>query len=147
MILKLQIIEDPELEDTEISIKCPKIDDTIDKISDIIRSFYIRILVKKDNESIIINVDEIYYFEFVDNRLFAYTKDEIYEVNYKLHELVNLLSKASFIQTSRTILLNINKIKSVQALVNGRIMAVFDNGERTIITRVYAGDFKRKIKE
>lgn len=147
MILKLQIIEDPELEDTEISIKCPKIDDTIDKISDIIRSFYIRILVKKDNESIIINVDEIYYFEFVDNRLFAYTKDEIYEVNYKLHELVNLLSKASFIQTSRTILLNINKIKSVQALVNGRIMAVFDNGEKTIITRVYAGDFKRKIKE
>lgn len=145
--MKLKIIEDPKLEDVEISIKCPKTNETIEKIADIIRTFYIRILVKKDNETIILNADEIYYFEVVDNRLFAYTKEEVYEVNYKLHELTNLLSKASFIQSSKTTLLNINKIKGVQTLVNGRIMAVFDNDEKTIITRVYAGEFRRKIKE
>ena len=43
-------------------------------------------------------------------------------------------------------LLNIAKIKRIRSLVNGRIMAILDNGEKTVITRVYANDFKQKLK-
>lgn len=56
-----------------------------------------------------------------------------------------MLSRTSFIQIARTIILNINKIEKVSTLVNGRISAVLVNSERMIITRVYAHAFKQKL--
>ena len=56
-----------------------------------------------------------------------------------------MLSRTSFIQIARTIILNINKIEKVSTLVNGRISAVLENSERMIITRVYAHAFKQKL--
>ena len=45
------------------------------------------------------------------------------------------------------IFLNIRKIKKVTTLVNGRILAQLNNGEKMIITRVYAQNFKQKLVE
>ena len=70
---------------------------------------------------------------------------EVYEVNYKIQELVDMLKRTSFIQTARTIILNINKIEKVSTLVNGRISAVLVNGEKMIITRVFSHSFKNKL--
>ena len=57
------------------------------------------------------------------------------------------LAKTSFLQVARTIILNINMIDHVSTLVNGRIGAVLVNGEKMIITRVYAREFKKKLME
>ena len=106
--MKLQIDQIPNLEETEIYIKCKKIDSKINKISNYIRTSYITINGKIDNEQYVINLDDIFYFEAVENKVFAYVEKEVYEVNYKIQELVDLLLRTSFIQTSRTIILNIN---------------------------------------
>ena len=74
-----------------------------------------------DFENYVLNIDDIYYFEAVDNKVFAYTKNEVYEVNYKIHEINDLFSKTFFVQISRTVILNIDKINRVSTLVNGRI--------------------------
>lgn len=58
-----------------------------------------------------------------------------------------MLAKTSFLQVARTIILNINMIDHVSTLVNGRIGAVLVNGEKMIITRVYAREFKKKLME
>ena len=143
--MKLQIDQVPNLKETEILIRCPEVDSKIEKIANFIRTSYITIQGKLDGEKYVINLDDIYYFESVENRVFAYTEKEVYEVNYKIQELVDLLIRTSFIQTSRTIILNINKIEKVSTLVNGRISAVLINGEKTIITRVFAHSFKNKL--
>lgn len=145
--MKLQIEEISDLEETEILIKCKKIDDKINRISNYIRTSYITINGKTDGESYVINLDDVYYFEAFENRVFAYVEKNVYEVNYKLQELVDLLKRTTFIQTARTIILNINKIEKVSTLVNGRISAVLVNGDKMIITRVYARDFKKKLNE
>lgn len=143
--MKLQIDQIPNLEETEIYIKCKEVDSKINKISNYIRTSYITINGKIDNEQYVINLDDIFYFEAVENKVFAYVEKEVYEVSYKIQELVDLLLRTSFIQTSRTIILNINKIEKVSTLVNGRISAVLVNGEKTIITRVFAHSFKNKL--
>ena len=66
---------------------------------------------------------------------------------HKLQELTVMLAKTSFLQVARTIILNINMIDHVSTLVNGRIGAVLVNGEKMIITRVYAREFKKKLME
>ena len=143
--MKLQIDQIPTLEETEILIKCREIDSKINKISNYIRTSYITLIGKIEGEQFVLNLDDIFYFEAVENKVFAYVEKEVYEVNYKIQELVEMLSRTSFIQTARTIILNINKIEKVSTLVNGRISAVLINGEKMIITRVFSHSFKNKL--
>ena len=144
--MKLKIEEDENIQETEIIIRCATINDKIKRVSDMISTYYINLLGKKDNENYVLSLDDIYYFEAVENHVFAYVAKDVYEVGYKLSELVETLEDTSFIQVARTIILNINKIQKVSTLVNGRIMAVLDNHEKMVITRVYAHHFKRKLK-
>lgn len=143
--MKLKIDEIPNLEETQILIQCPKIDEKINKISNYIRTSYITINGKLDGDLYVLNLDDIYYFEAVENKVFAYVEKNVYEVNHKLQELATMLLRTSFIQTARTIILNINKVEKVKTLVNGRICAVLSNDEKTIITRSYASNFKNKL--
>ena len=143
--MKLQIEQIPTLQETEILIKCKEIDSKINKISNYIRTSYITLIGKIDGEQFIINLDDVFYFEAVENKVFAYVEKDVFEVNYKIQELVDMLKRTSFIQTARTIILNINKIEKVSTLVNGRISAVLVNGEKMIITRVFSHSFKNKL--
>ena len=73
------------------------------------------------------------------------TKDLVYEVNYRIQDINVLFGKLFFIQISRTIVINIDIIEKVSTLVNGRILAVLINGEKQIISRAYAHEFKNKL--
>lgn len=144
--MKIEIIKDENTEETQIKIICKEVDESIDKIVTLLKTIDISIIGKLDNDKVMLNLQDIYYFEAVENKVFAYLKEKVYEVSYKIAELNEMLNKTSFIQTSRTIILNVNKIKRIQTMVNGRILAEFNNSEKMIITRVYANQFKEKIK-
>lgn len=144
--MKLTVEEDEKLTETEITIKCKKKDEKIEKLIEMIGTYYINVNGKKDGENYRLSLDDIYYFEAVENRVFAYVKKDVYEVNYKIVELEEVLKNTSFIRISRTVILNILKIERVSTLVNGRILANLDNGEKIIITRLYAKEFKKKLQ-
>ncbi|MCI6716673.1 MAG: LytTR family DNA-binding domain-containing protein [Bacilli bacterium] len=145
--MKIKVEENKELSEIEVLISTPIIDDEVHRVVKLLETSTLNILGKLNGENYVLTLDQIFYFEAVDNRVFAYCEKEIYEVNYKLQELTELLSQTYFIQTARTIVLNIKQIKKVTTLVNGRILAVLNNGEKMIITRVYAQKFKQKLKE
>lgn len=145
--MKIRVDENSELSEIEVVINCPSNNDQVNKIIQILSTNYYNIIGKKDGDNYVLNLDDIFYFEAVDNHVFAYCEKDIYEVTYKIQELTDMLNQTYFIQTSRTIVLNIKKIKKVSTLVNGRILAVLNNNEKMIITRVYAQKFKAKLKE
>ncbi|MCI6508631.1 MAG: LytTR family DNA-binding domain-containing protein [Bacilli bacterium] len=145
--MKIRVDENSELSEIEVVINCPSNNDQVNKIIQILSTNYYNIIGKKDGDNYVLNLDDIFYFEAVDNHVFAYCEKDIYEVTYKIQELTDMLNQTYFIQTSRTIVLNIKKIKKVTTLVNGRILAVLNNNEKMIITRVYAQKFKAKLKE
>lgn len=143
--MKLKIEKDDNQKELVIVIRCANIDAKIEKLVETINSFYLTIIGKLNNEEYVLNIDEIYYFDAVDNRVFAYLENDVYEVNYKILELTELLKTTAFIQISRTVILNIRKIAKISQLVNGRMLAYLDNGEKVIISRAYAQEFKKKI--
>ena len=144
--MKVRVVTDESLKEIEVVVNCPEHNEQVDKIVKAVETSLYNIMGKLRGENYVLNIDDIYYFEAVDNRVFAYCEKEIYEVSYKLHDLADILSQTSFLQTARTIILNIKKIKKVHTLVNGRILAELTNGEKMIITRVYAQSFKTKLK-
>jgi len=144
--MKLTVEERPEISETEITIKCQKKDEKIEKIVEVISTYFINVIGKKDGENYRLNLEDIYYFEAVENRVFAYVEKDVYEVNYKILELEELLKNTSFLRVSRTVILNILKIEKVSTLVNGRILAILLNKEKMIISRAYSKDFRNKLQ-
>lgn len=85
---------------------------------------------------------EVFYFESVDNRTFLYTETQVLEIKKRLYELEEILSDKDFVRTSKSQLVNINKIKLLKPELNRSITAEMINGEILFISRRYAKQIK-----
>ncbi|MBC6126965.1 LytTR family transcriptional regulator, partial [Listeria welshimeri] len=88
----------------------------------------------------------ILYFEAVENKIFVYTEEEVYETNWKLYELEKRFDESSFFRCSKSMILNIEWIEKVAPGFNGRFEASLLNNEKVIISRQYAKVLKQKLQ-
>lgn len=144
--MKVKVYTNCDVDETLVEIHCKTENNEVKKLVNYINNSYINLTGKKDGETFILNLDDVYYFEAVENKVFAYLESEVYEVQYKIADLIEILKATSFIQTARTIILNIDKIVKIKTLVNGRIEAALINEEKMIISRAYGNSFKTKLK-
>ena len=105
-----------------------------------------RILGWKENEQVIIASGELLYVESVEGKTFAYTKQEVYRMNYTLQQLEVLLQKEYFFRCSKSMIMNINKVAGLRSLSSNRIDATMENGEHIMISRTYASDFRKRLR-
>jgi len=125
-------------------ISAVTITEEIQSAIDILDSNCRVIPVISESETVMCRTDKIYYIESVDKHTYVYTKDHCYETKYRLYELEEVLN-SNFFRCSKAMIINIRKIKSVKAELNGRMTAELLNGEQTIISRGYVKDLKRKL--
>ena len=88
---------------------------------------------------------DIYYFEAVDNHIFAYTAKEAYEVHKKLFELEQEYEHTDFLRISKSVIVNISKIAYLKPIFNGRFEAKLKNDEKIIVSRQYVAALKKKL--
>lgn len=88
------------------------------------------------------NLSDVFYFEAVDERVFAYTKNQSYELKVRLYELENAYSDKHFVRCSKSFIINLMKLDSISPALNGRFTAHMKNGEKIIISRQYAPEIK-----
>ncbi len=129
-------------EKTRVIIECKEVTNNIQKLQSYIRAFDNRILTKKEDEMVFVEMSDILYFETVDNRTFLYMKDEVVEVKQRLYELEARLSEEDFFRCSKSIVVNINKIKNLKPQIDRTIMVTMCNGEKLTISRRYVKAFK-----
>ena len=87
----------------------------------------------------------VYYFEAVDNRVFAYLEKEVYETKLKLYELEERLAGTDFFRASKSTVINLAKVESLSPAFNGRFEAAMKNGEKLIVSRQYVPVLKEKL--
>ncbi|MBC1611903.1 LytTR family transcriptional regulator [Listeria welshimeri] len=118
----------------------------IEKVTNIVLSLEEKISVKKDGETYLLEPKVILYFEAVENKIFVYTEEEVYETNWKLYELEKRFDESSFFRCSKSMILNIEWIEKVASGFNGRFEASLLNNEKVIISRQYAKVLKQKLQ-
>ncbi|MBC1662894.1 LytTR family transcriptional regulator [Listeria welshimeri] len=118
----------------------------IEKVTNIVLSLEEKISVKKDGETYLLEPKIILYFEAVENKIFVYTEEEVYETNWKLYELEKRFDESSFFRCSKSMILNIEWIEKVAPGFNGRFEASLLNNEKVIISRQYAKVLKQKLQ-
>lgn len=91
------------------------------------------------------NLSEVFYFEAVDERVFAYTKGNAYELKIRLYELENAYSDRHFVRCSKSFVINLMQLDSISPALNGRFTAHMKNGERIIVSRQYVPALKRAV--
>ena len=99
---------------------------------------------RSTGETIMLGTDKIYYTESIDKKTFVYTKEKCYGSKLRLYELEETLS-SNFFRCSKSLIVNIRKIRSVKSELNGRMIAELLNGEQLVISRSYVKDLKRKL--
>ena len=104
-----------------------------------------KILGMKNKKTYRIDIQDIFYIESVDKKTFIYTEQDVFETSKRLYEFENELH-LPFLRVSKSTILNINKISSLQADLGGRLMCNLDNHERISISRQYAQKFKAVLR-
>ncbi len=143
--MKVTILEKQDITETEIHILCKQKDAQVESIASALNAWNQEIIGKKDDANHVIPFYDIYYFESVDEKVFAYTKDDTYEIKLRLYELEAVLEKARFIRIGISMILNVNQVQAFKSSLNGRMEARLKNGESVEISRSYVPALKSML--
>ncbi|MDE6686360.1 MAG: LytTR family transcriptional regulator DNA-binding domain-containing protein [Lachnospiraceae bacterium] len=132
-------------EEDEIIVRCASLDERLLKMIQSLRvedqlTGYIEDKIVK------LPLKEIYYFEAVDNKVFAYTAKETFEIRKKLYEIEQDYEYTDFLRISKSAIVNVSKIAYVKPIFNGRFEANLKNDEKIIVSRQYVSSLKKKIR-
>ena len=150
--MKITIMDLLPGEEDEAVIKCnfvtPKLLELINELKsqteEKTRQTVQKLKVYLNGDIHLIAPSDVYYFEYVDQKVFAYGKTKVYESKSKLYELEEL-AKTDFIRVSKSCILNLNKIGSLAPSLGGRFEARLKNGEKVIISRQYVNSLKEVL--
>ena len=129
-----------------VLIRCRRLTEEVREIEAFVKSRQGSLTGQRDEKQYEVAVSELHYIESVDGKTFLYTRDQVYETPYRIYELENLLKAKAFQRVSKSMLLNLMKIRSIQPAFNGRLTAVLNSGEEVIISRSYVKDLKSALK-
>ena len=104
-----------------------------------------RITCRKDDKTFMIRLDDILYIETVDEHLFIYCADDVYENRMRLYEAEQICRDTLFFKASKSMLINIKKIDNMKPSLSGRFEVTMINGERLLVSRKYVSDLKKKM--
>lgn len=143
--MKITIVDTGPKEEDEIIIKCSHVTEDMMKWINRLKTCNSKLTVYKGGEIFFVEPEEVYYFESVDQKVFAYCREDVYEVKSKLYELLEELPERDYIRASKSFILNLNQIKSLSPAFGGRYEALLKNHEKIIISRQYVPVLKEKL--
>lgn len=113
----------------------------VNEILDFLMKHRQRLIGKVDDKEIVFSLNDVYYFESVDKKTFAYLDEQVVRIDIRLQDLENAYFELGFIRVNKSTILNVYKIDSLKSEINMRVMALLDNGERIQINRSYKAKF------
>lgn len=143
--MKITILDTAPGEEDEIIVKCSAVDERILKLLNSFKQGGMKLNGHRDGKIYMIDAKDVYYFESVDQRVFAYCKADVFEIKSKLYELEEELPVQDFLRSTKSTILNLNQIKNLTPAFNGRFEALLKNGEKIIISRQYVSSLKEKL--
>lgn len=133
MIVNVEKIN--KTKEEQVLIQCYEVNQKIDEIVSFIKSRETTLTAYYDLKQHFIYLQDIYYIEAVDNKIFAYLEAQVYELKIKLYEFEELYSKRNFFRCSKSVIINLMKIEFIKPALNGRFTATLNNSEKVIISR------------
>ena len=139
-------IEQIKQGDDELILRYQNLNQEVEHIMNFMSFADKKLVGTKEGSQIVVDVKQILYIESVDRKTFVYLEDDVVRVEYTLTQLERMLNSLRFFRCSKSMIMNIDKVKVLDSLASNRIDATMCNGEHIIISRTYASEFRRRLK-
>lgn len=148
--MKIKIEIDAMLQQDEVILRCRELNDEVLDFQKALKNIIVQknqIVFYKDDIEYYFSLDEIIFFETEENGINAHTKNDIYQVKYKLYELEEILPMC-FTRVSKSTILNINHIFSISKKITSSSVVEFQNTHKQVyVSRHYYKLLKIKLME
>jgi two-component system LytT family response regulator len=94
-----------------------------------------RLAVKAGSQTLFVKVEDVAYIESAANYAVVHTRAENHVLRETLISLENRLPPRNFVRISRSIIVNLEHIKSLQSSSHGEYLAVLQDGRQLALTR------------
>ena len=144
--MDIKILKINKNQPQQLELRCHEVTDQVREIVTFVKSRQGQLTGVMEDKQYEIPVVDVHYIEAVDNKVFIYSSKQVYETRQKLYELEEILREKYFIRVSKSLLLNLMKVKAIKPTLNGRFLAILQSGEEIIISRKYVPDLKEALK-
>jgi DNA-binding LytR/AlgR family response regulator len=143
--MKIDIKQIPEGEEY-VTIRYKDLTPSMKKVIGILEGTDDKLWGKTDTGTEGTRVGKLLYLESVDDKVFAYTGDKVLKIDGTLNSFMTDYDDGSFFRCSKSMVINVNRVKALKSLSSNRIDATMEGGEHIIISRRYASEFRRLLK-
>jgi two-component system LytT family response regulator len=99
------------------------------------RAFLNRVAVKNGNQTVFVRIQDVDYVESAANYAVLHTSTENHVLRETLTNLESRFPPRLFLRISRSTLVNLDRVKSLQAGARGEYLVVLQNGRQLLMTR------------
>ena len=143
--MKVSIDLSAEYKEPYAVIHTDKVTDEITRIIDVFSNNDTPVTALQNAEEIVVlKPDEIYMVRIEGGDTVIYGEKQKYRSRKRLYELAELLGK-KFMQISKTTLVNLSGIDSIEPGFSGTMLLKLKNGNKDYVSRKYLPDFKRYL--
>jgi len=130
----------------KVLIQCQERTKEVQEIEALLETKNQKLIGTLNQQEHILHPKAVLYAESVDGVTYLYTKQAVYRTTYSLSELEDRYKMRGYFRCSKSAVLNIHAIESLQSIEGKRIDAALNNGEHIIISRRYAKELRRILK-
>ena len=132
-------------EEEEIIVRCRSLDEALLRMIHELKTRRGKFTVTDNDKIRQVDAGDIYYFEAVDNKVFLYLEQEVFEIRYKLYEIEAQYQNTDFFRASKSVIINLSKVRQLAPDCGGRFEAQMMNGEKLMISRQYVPGLKKRL--
>ena len=139
-------VEHSGVTENEVILRCPVLDEEMLGVLSLLRSGLQRLCVWDDSrQTTLLTPHEVVYCETVDDRVFVYTGQAMYQTALSLGELESRYGSLGFFRAGKSAVVNLHRIRSLASREAGRIQATLETGERLMVSRRYAPLLRERL--
>ena len=144
--MKLIRTRDESLKENFLELHYNNIDAETTAVLERLKSSFGYIEGTAGERKVTVALTDIFYFETVDRKTFAYTDEACVEVKEALRDIIDEHTEAGFVRVSKSCVVNIYKIKKLEGDMNMRVIIFLKNDEKLIMNRSYRDEFYEKLR-
>lgn len=143
--MKVSIDVSAEYKEPYAVIHTDKVTDEIRRIVDLFSGNETPVTALQNEEEIVVlQPKEIYMVRIEGGDTVIYGEKQKYRSRKRLYELADILGK-QFMQISKTTLINLSYIDSIEPGFSGTMLMKLKNGNKDYVSRKYLPEFKRYL--
>lgn len=148
--MKITIEVQSDLQEKEIIIRTPKLDQQIKDLSQLLEKQVQQTqhfkFFDQDGTEYYLKLTEILFFETDERKILVHTARQTYLTDKKLYQLAELLPP-NFMRVAKSAILNLDQIFSLKHTLTGNVIQFYNSQKQLYVSRSYYKSLKHRLNE